>query len=837
MIVGFSDAVSLASAMFFSQQYTELPGNLILGAPEWIVPTLIVGTICTLLVIWNYSASKRSRWTLLGAILKLAGIALLAVCMLQPMRSGRRPRPRANLLPIVIDDSRSMNVASLAESETWHQRIKQTLKDENQWPTRFSETFDVRTYAFDNRLREFGVAQDLVASGDVSRLSRAVSDLSQRLKDRPVAAAILMSDGNDTQQTSVIDDWSQLGFPIYPVVPTENRSVHDLRIVDTSVRQSNFETAPVTVSVQYDSQGMASRDVVIQVRDRETDTVVAEKRDTLAGDGQVRNATFRFRPEKSGLQFYRVVVFTEADRDAFNQTATHSPENAGEERDDEDVENAETVPSTLDESLDPVQSSEITLVNNSRFIAVDRDSGPYRVLYVAGRANWEFKFLRRAIDEDAEVQLVGLLRIAKEEPKFSFRDRGVSETNPLFQGLDEASAAAEQYDEPVIIRLGVKEGEELSKGFPKTADELFAYHAIILDDIEPEFFSQDQMLLIRQFVSARGGGLLMLGGVESFAGKRFADTPLGALSPFYESRTEQHESDDYQLALTREGMLQPWLRLRETETAEFQRLREMIPFRSVNAVGPLKPGALELASVATVDQQKQPALAAQRFGKGRCAAMPVADLWRWSMHRSDKNSGDPEQLWRQIVRWLVGEVPQRVEASVADNQDVDGSVTVTVYARDESYLGVDNATVALSVLPPDGQPLELRAAQTGDAPGVYTAKYWPRTAGPYLARIAVSAADGTAIGETQAGWTMQRGGREYDRLNINTEYLKTIAQQSGGRVLSESDVDDFIDRLPSERVPVTETWVYPIWHRPWIMIAALLCFCTEWGLRRWRGMV
>ena len=54
-------------------------------------------------------------------------------------------------------------------------------------------------------------------------------------------------------------------------------------------------------------------------------------------------------------------------------------------------------------------------------MVVDQGAGPYRVLYVSGRPNWEFKFLRRAIEEDKEVELIGLVRIAQRQPKFDFR--------------------------------------------------------------------------------------------------------------------------------------------------------------------------------------------------------------------------------------------------------------------------------------------------------------------------------------------------------------------------------------------------------------------------------
>ena len=77
---------------------------------------------------------------------------------------------------------------------------------------------------------------------------------------------------------------------------------------------------------------------------------------------------------------------------------------------------------------------EATLVNNERQVVVDRSGGPYRILYVCGRPNWEFKFLRRALAEDPQLELLGLVRIARREPKFSFRGRAGESTNPLFRG-------------------------------------------------------------------------------------------------------------------------------------------------------------------------------------------------------------------------------------------------------------------------------------------------------------------------------------------------------------------------------------------------------------------
>lgn len=167
--------------------------------------------------------------------------------------------------------------------------------------------------------------------------------------------------------------------------------------------------------------------------------------------------------------------------------------------------------------LRDVAGYERTLDNNNRLVAVDRGIGPYRVLYVSGRPNWEFKFFRRALNEDPEILITGLVRIAKKQPKFSFRGKNMDDTNPLFSGFEDVpEETKEKIDEPVFARLGVQSKDELTKGFPKDAEELFAYSAVILDDLELEFFTTTQMQLLRQFVTQRGGALLVLGGKRVF---------------------------------------------------------------------------------------------------------------------------------------------------------------------------------------------------------------------------------------------------------------------------------------------------------------------------------
>lgn len=781
--------------------------EIVWGAPQWTVPVMIVSGLLVIAVLVNYATSHVSPGIkILAAALKLVAIVLLALCLLQPMRRGIRPRPRANLMPILVDDSRSMSLPAEKDGISRGASVKELMSDQASWLTRLTQDFDVRTYSFGDRLQGITSVDELAMKDVASSLADSVRSVAKRYQGRPIGGALVFSDGQITDLIGGEFSWAQFGFPIFPVIIGNPTDADDLNIVDVSVTQTDFESAPLTVVVSVGTNRDRSEQVVVQLRDAFSDEVLKEKEVSAGPKEGGTPVRFQFRPENSGMAYFKATVFRETDRAGFDEGTS---------------------------------VSELTLINNSRFVAVDRQAGPYRVLYIGGRPNWDFKFLRRALAADAEVNLVSLLRIAKEKPKFSFRDQEVSDTNPLFAGLgDNAEDAAEQYDEPVIIRLGVDDSEELSDGFPDTADELFAYHGVILDDIEPGFFSQDQLAMIRQFVTARGGGLVMMGGQEAFAGRDFDETTLGELSPVYGTRTTATDRAPapHHFKLTREGLLQPWVRLRDNETAEDTRIGEMPTFNTLSAVDDVKPGASSLAVYVDPAGTERPAIVTQRFGKGRTAALLGGDHWRWSMRRDNPAVDDPAQAWRQLTHWLVNEVPRRVELNIETPAAASASTRISVTVRNEQYLPEDNVDVEIEIKTPDKTSLTLRANADDSKSGLYHASCLADLTGVYQITTTATNQDGSVIGTAESGWVSDPGAAEFRTLSIDRERLQLIARETGGEVIEHADLDTFVADLPNRKVPVTESWVYPIWHQPWVMLAALACLCSEWGLRRWKGL-
>src|SRR5207244_3655433 len=92
-------------------------------------------------------------------------------------------------------------------------------------------------------------------------------------------------------------------------------------------------------------------------------------------------------------------------------------------------------------------------------------------------------------------------------------------------------------------------------------------------------------------------------------------------------------------------------------------LSEMPPFDVLNGVQDLKPGASLIANVRDSSGTVYPAIAVQRFGAGRAAAVLIGDVWRWGF-RDPNTHADMDKAWRQLIRWLVADIPERVELTV-----------------------------------------------------------------------------------------------------------------------------------------------------------------------------
>jgi len=295
--------------------------------------------------------------------------------------------------------------------------------------------------------------------------------------------------------------------------------------------------------------------------------------------------------------------------------------------------------------------------------------------------------------------------------------------------------------------------------------------------------------------------------------------------------------------LTREGLLQPWARLRDNEADEQARREAMPGFEVVNWVRGVKPGASIIATLHTIQGSETPALAVQRFGRGRTAALMVGDFWRWGLI-DEGTHADMDKTWRQMVRWLVSDVPNRVDLTVEPQPgDANNAVRLQVRARDAKFQPMDDASVSIDVEPvlsdatgALAKPIRILAEPALSEAGLYEATYVPRLTGGYRATAIATNSVGAEVGRAVAGWSVDLAADEFHSLKPNVAVLESIARKTGGRVVAARDLDSLVRRLPSMKAPVMEAWSFPLWHTPEMFGFALICLLAEWGLRRRKGM-
>jgi len=763
-------------------------------------------------------AGPNARTIAVALALRTLGIGLLLLCLLNPQLVSSRAVKGANLFAILADNSQSLQIADRGPDGPRGQQEKDALAgDKSAWLGILGEEFQIRPYIFDRDLRRVRDYTELDFKGERTALGAALRQVRERFAKQPLAGVLLFTDGDATDLADGLKDTAGLP-PIYPVLMGGGEELRDVRVDRADVHQSDFDDAPVSVVAEIAGQDAKGRDVSVSIRPlpavganvtaaNTTASVVLPDNQTvrLTGDGEPVQVKFDWHPVGSGIQFYDVGV------DSRGLTAF----------------------------------DEATLLNNHRIVMVDRGRPAYRILYVAGRPDWDFKFLNRALADDPQLELPALIRIANREPKMTFIGRAGENSNPLFRGFGAAPDDTVRYDQPVLERVNTKDETELRAGFPRTAEELFSYDAVILEKVEAAFFDQEQLQLLRRFVDERGGGLAMLGGFESFDSGGYAESPIASVLPVYLDRKAPPPQGNVTWKLTREGWLEPWVRVRPVQEAEVERLNGMPKLAVLNPFSAIKPGATILAVAQDGANHNYPALIAQKYGAGRVAAFAVGDMWRTGNLSSDKGMVDLAHFWRQFARWLVTDVPARVELHVEPSLTETGGVTLRVTARDKEFHPFDLASAKITikrsdqpavVVPGGFSQVTLTAEPLPDSPGQYAATFAPRDPGAYLAEVELLDKAGNPLGKAQTGWINEPSAEEFSHLAPNRTLLEELARQTGGQVVDRAHLAQFVKDLPNRKAEHMETVSEPIWNQGPVFLAVLACFLTEWGWRRWKGL-
>ncbi len=450
---------------------------------------------------------------------------------------------------------------------------------------------------------------------------------------------------------------------------------------------------------------------------------------------------------------------------------------------------------------------ELIRENNDQSALVRVDDAQPQILYVEGEPRWEYGFLRRAILSDKNLQVVTLLRQA--DGKF------------LRQGIDSPST--------------------LEKGFPVDKAELFKYRGLIIGSVEASFFTFDQLRMISDFVSQRGGGFLMLGGKNSFGQGGYMNTPVEDLLPVRLGPNSREIPDfselEYKVHLTSYGAEHPVTRLSLSESENRKRWDAAPTLIGFNPTAGPKPGATVLAQGGTPDSRGQSPviLAFQRFGKGKSLAFTTAASWRWKMQQDHANNFH-ELFWKQALRWLVSDSPDQVSVDTEKRTySSDEPVLIRAEVNDASFGPLNKAQVRAQVKSPSGQSSSVPLSWDVESDGVYSGAFKASEDGMY--EISCEASLGTqSIGSAKSEFWVAPSTEEFHNAQLNADLLKRLSHATGGRYYSPENTRTLAEDISYIDTGSSRLEEKDLWDMPFNFLLLVGLVSAEWILRKRKGL-
>jgi uncharacterized membrane protein len=739
------------------------------GWPAWALAVLIVavaGGLALLIRSRLRRATPELRswrgWLIWG--LQSALVALVLLLLWQPAMTVSELNSQQNIIAVVVDDSRSMRIAD-SDGKTREAAALAALSDSVLPGLR--KRFQTRVYRLGRELTRVDETQGIAPVEAATHIGDGLKQLATETADVPLGGILLLSDGSQntagTGGSGISLDALQAlrnrRLPVHTVGFGKEEPAHDVEIEDVNVAASATVNARIAATISLTQHGYAGQKAKLTVSDREKS--LAERDITLLTDGRVQAEPLFFPTGAAGAK-------------------------------------------SLTFSVEPLPGEE-NLANNTVTRPILVNDAKRRILYVEGEPRWEYKFIRRAEEDDPTVQLVSMLRTSENK----------------------------------IYRQGIRDPSELADGFPARPEDLFSYAGIIIGSVDVDYFTPLQQQLLREYVDHRGGGILFLGGRYSLSDGGWGASSLNDLLPtFLPTGSHNFHRSAATVELTPEGVDSPITQILDDPEKNAQRWKKLTYLADYEDAGAPKPGATVLADL-NAGRRKLPLLITESYGHGRTAIMATGGTWRWQMSEA---LGDPSHnlFWQQLLRWLIAESPGTVVASMPQRLLMDeGRARLTAQVRDRQFQQAANAHVTAHILGPEDMNALVDLTPSEETPGVYQTEWTAEKPGTYVAEVIAESADSQPqeLGRDVVTFQREDGVAENFHTEQNRHLLEQLASETGGRYWKSSDLMNLPRDISYSEAGISVRSTKELWDMPIVFVLLLGLPVGEWLLRRKWGVI
>ena len=384
---------------------------------SYVAAFAATAAVAVAVVSYRSTGSRmRVRDRIVLASLRVALVALVAVCLFRPVLVVKAAVPQQNFLAVLLDDSRSMQIADHdAAPRASFVRQEFGAADRGVLKT-LSEKFMVRTFRFSTAASRVDAEDELTFTGAQTRIGAALEGARQELAGLPLAGLVVVSDGADTAEDALGESLLALksqGVPVFTVGVGQETLSRDIQIGRVSTPRVALKGTTLMIDVIINQTGFSGKEITLDVEDE--GRIVGSQQVKLPDDGSAATARVRFAVDDAGPRVFRFRV---------------AP-----------------------------QEGELVTQNNAREGMIDVRDRREKILYFEGEPRPEVGFIRRAVHPDSNLNLVVLQRTADNK----YLRLGVDNAEQLLSAFPKTREELFQYSGLILgsIEAGAFTGDQL----------------------------------------------------------------------------------------------------------------------------------------------------------------------------------------------------------------------------------------------------------------------------------------------------------------------------------------------------------------------------------------
>ncbi|MBI4579319.1 MAG: hypothetical protein HY718_06425 [Planctomycetes bacterium] len=444
--------------------------------------------------------------------------------------------------------------------------------------------------------------------------------------------------------------------------------------------------------------------------------------------------------------------------------------------------------------------------NNDAKLTVEVTENTVRVLLVDHLPRWEFRYLRNLFKRDERVEF-----------------------------------------NSILVQPQQTEGTGAGS-VPSRADDWGRYHVVILGDLPPDVLTNERQQQLEEYVSTRGGTLVLIAGSEAMP-EAYLNSPLGPMLPVEPIRHAVGGREGVQIVPTAEGGSAEPIQIADEPDGSGQVWTALPAVYDLSEYClPRQTSHVWLSAVpnASRGQSGQDAafLCWHQVGRGRVVYMAAPDTYRLRMRHGDRYH---YRFWGQLLRWAMARdlgTGSNLVRLITDKLQYQPGEAVQVMVRLSDRQGepVRGAGIAATVHREDQPVATVPLVEDENTPGEYRAAVRDLPIGKLTIGVTGEGIDALAPKrsgekpiETQI--TMEPPlSIELRDTRCNLSLLNKIAAASRGAVVPPTALPTVVSGLdlsPEVTREIRTTPVWPQWRYLAILIGSL---CLEWAVRKLSGL-